>query len=258
MALVKITFDSASVTSKQDADLNHFLANRQNGRVAYVLNAATPSTSNNYISFASGYLQVYGRRAYVEPGTKIAVSLDGSAYGYVYAAFDISSNTLTLAKRESSSGWPALTQQDLMNGGSLYELPLARYTKTTSALNLDLSYSAPLIMPASYIASTEATGAVNTCASRYGPVYQERGTLAYGTTWMFTKVTTATASSGICCVYVSGALVWFPTDAYKASGGMVSYYYDGEERTITVQLTDNALYVEASNGSEPKYVRVIR
>ncbi|MCQ2749866.1 MAG: hypothetical protein MJ246_08020, partial [Clostridia bacterium] len=92
MAIIKITFDSASVTSKQDADLNHFLVNKQNGRITGILGGITPSTSNNYISFTSGYVQVYGRRVFVEASTKIAISLDGSAYGYVFLAFDLANN----------------------------------------------------------------------------------------------------------------------------------------------------------------------
>lgn len=257
MGLVKITFDSASVTSKEDADLNHFLANNQNGRVSGILNAVTPSTSNNYISFTSGYVQVYGRRIYVEAGTKIAISLDGTAYGYIYIAFDLTNNAVTLNKRESTSSYPTLTQEDLMNGGYLYELPIARYTKTSSSLTLDTSYTAPYIKTSETIASEKATTTLNTCASRYGPAYQGTGVIAYSTTYKFTNITTYNASNGIGSVYVGGCNVVFSTDAVGGSGGVIYYYYNGQ-KSLSMQLTSGGLYIQASDGSEPKYVRIVR
>jgi len=257
MGLIKITFDSASVTSKEDADLNHFLANSQNGRVLGILNGVTPSTSNNYISFTSGYVQVYGRRVYVEGGTKIAISLDGSAYGYIYIAFDLANNAVSLNKRESTSSYPTLTQENLMNGGYLYELPIARYTKTSSSLTLDTSYTAPAIKNAETIASEKASSTLNTCASRYGSVYQSWGTVSYGTTYKFTNITTSNASNGIGSVYVSGCTVLFSTDAVGGSGGVAYYYYNGQ-KSLSMQLTGSGLYISASDGSEPKYVRIVR
>ena len=65
MSLVKITFDNCSVSSKQDADCNHYLVNGQNGVVYGVLGRCQPSVSNSYINFQSGYVQAYGRRVYV-------------------------------------------------------------------------------------------------------------------------------------------------------------------------------------------------
>jgi len=136
MSLVKITFDNCSVSSKQDADCNHYLVNGQNGVVYGVLGRCQPSVSNSYINFQSGYVQVYGRRVYVESGTKISVSLDRSANGYIVMKFDLGNNEVTLEKKESTTNFPTLTQEDLMNGGLIYELALAKYTKTTSSLNL--------------------------------------------------------------------------------------------------------------------------
>lgn len=145
MALIKITFDNASVTAKQDADCNHFLANKQNGVIDGILGRCQPSVSNSYVQFQSGYVQVYGRRVFVETGTKISVSLDGNAYGYIYIKFDLGNNTVTLEKKEASSSYPTLTQNDLMNGGLIYEFPLTRYQKTTSSITLDATWSVPLI-----------------------------------------------------------------------------------------------------------------
>ena len=71
MAIQKITFDAASVSSKMDADINHFLTSGVNGIFYGILGRCQASVSNNYISFQNGYVQVYGRRIFVESGTKM-------------------------------------------------------------------------------------------------------------------------------------------------------------------------------------------
>lgn len=258
MGLIKITFDSASVTSKQDADLNHFLANKENGRISGILGGVTPSTSNNFISFTAGYLQVYGRRVFVENGTKISISLDGNAYGYVYVAFNLGDNTVSLEKRESATTYPTLTQEDLLNGGLLYELPIARYTKTSSALVLDTTYIAPLIRTSEAIANAAAESALNTAANRYGAVYQNFYTEKKTTYYRFKDINTSNASNGVGSVYLGGAVVVFPTTGYKGSSYVISYYYSGRERTLSVEIHSDGLYLTASDGSEPKYVRVTK
>lgn len=144
MGVLKITFDNASVTSKQDADYYHHIASKRNGILDGILGKCTPSVSNSNISFQSGYVQVYGRRVYVESGTRIGITLDGSAKGYVYIKFDLGNNTVTLEKKESSN-FPDLRQDDLMNGGLIYEFPLAKYQKTTSSLTLVSGWTSPTI-----------------------------------------------------------------------------------------------------------------
>lgn len=175
MALIKITFDNASVTSKQDADCNHFLANKQSGVIDGILGRCQPSISNSYIQFQSGYVQVYGRRVFVESGTKIAISLDGNAYGYVIIKFDLGNNAVTLEKKEASSGYPTLTQNDLMNGGLIYEFPLTRYQKTTSSITLDSTWSVPLIeipLPIAKQALLVANGIKLKCKTKYGQFFE--------------------------------------------------------------------------------------
>ena len=62
MALIKIAFDAASVSSKMDADINHFLTSGVSGIFYGILGRCQASVSNNYIAFQSGYAQIYGRR----------------------------------------------------------------------------------------------------------------------------------------------------------------------------------------------------
>lgn len=260
MGLIKITFDSASVTSKQDADLNHFLVSSQNGIFAWVLGRCQASTSNNYINFQSGYVQAYGRRVFVESGTRISISLDGNAYGYVVVRINLGDNSVTLEKKETTSTWPVLTQEDLQNGGLIYEIPLTRYTKTTSSLTLDSSYTPPQIVSEYSRASTLCNNLENRIDTKYSDVwdfYPERYS-STSNTYIFRGITTSNASRGIGSVSVGGCTVLFSTAAVSGSGGMVYYYYSGRERSLSMQLTSNGLYIEASDGSQPKYARVVR
>ena len=144
MGLIKITFDDARVTSKDDADYYHHLASKKNGILDGVLGKCVPSVSNSNISFQSGYVQVYGRRVYVESGTRMAITLDGNAKGYVYIKYDLGNNAVTLEKKESTN-FPTLREDDLMNGGLIYEFPIAKYQKTASSLTLVDGWSAPKI-----------------------------------------------------------------------------------------------------------------
>ena len=127
MALQKITFDGSSVTSKRDADINHHLGGLvRAGIIEGLGNECQVSVSNNYITFRDGYVQIYGRRIYVEDGSQVYISLDSTKYGYVVVEVNLSNNTVALkAVETSSSSYPNLTQQDLSTTGTLYQFPIA-------------------------------------------------------------------------------------------------------------------------------------
>lgn len=256
MAIVKITFDAASVSSKMDADINHFLTSGVSGIFYGILGRCQCSTSNNYISFQSGYVQVYGRRIYVESGTKISVSLDGTAYGYVIIKVDLSNNAITLEKKEASSNYPSLTQQDLINGGLTYEFPLCRYTKTSSSVTLDSSYDPPYIYNDQTNINNKAVQVKSDISSIYGSVWQSLYSSKSGDIYKFNNITTSNASNGVIGVYVGGAYVTFKAAAMSGSGGIVYYTYLGNHYTLSGQLTSSGLYLEDSRDSEPKYVHV--
>lgn len=138
MALQKITFDGSSVTSKRDADINHHLGGLvPAGIISGLGNECSVSVSNNYITFQDGYVQIYGRRIYVEANSQVYVSLDATKYGYVVIEVNLSNNTVSLKSVETtSSSYPSLTQQNLMTSGTLYQFPIAKYKKTTSSITL--------------------------------------------------------------------------------------------------------------------------
>lgn len=256
MAIQKITFDAASVSSKMDADINHFLTSGVNGIFYGILGRCVASVSNNYISFQNGYVQVYGRRIYVESGTKISVSLDGSAYGYVIIKIDLGNNTISLEKKEASSAYPTLTQNDLMNGGLIYEFPLCRYTKTSSSITLDSTYDPPYIKNDQANINSKSVSVKNDISSIYGYVWQNYYSSVSSNIYKFNNITISNASDGVIGVYVGGAYVTFKAAAMSGSGGVVYYTYLGNHYTLTGQLTSSGLYLEDSRGSQPKYVHV--
>ena len=258
MSLVKITFDAASVSSKMDADINHFLTSGVSGIFYGILGRCQASVSNNYISFQSGYIQIYGRRIYVESGTKISVSLDGSAYGYVIVKVDLGNNIITLEKKEASSAYPSLTQNDLMNGGLIYEFALCRYTKTSSSITLDSNYSPTYIYNDQTNINSKAQSVRSDISSDYGPLWDAYSSLSYGTTYVFNNITSLNAYNAVISVYVGGVNVMFTGASVGGSGGIVYYRYNGQDCHLSCQLTSSKLYIEDSRGNQPRYARVIR
>lgn len=259
MALVKITFDSASVSAKQDADCNHFLASNQNGRIIGLGGNVAVTTSNNYIILSSGYVQVYGRRVYVEANTKIAVALTGSAYGYVFIKFDLGNNEVSLEKKEAPSSYPSLIQENLQFGGLIYELPVARYTKTASSLNLDYYYDPPEIVNADTLAEARVVALDLAVKDRYGPVWQMNYSSVSGKFFTYDNIKTSNASNGFGNVNVAGWNVVFSTAAASGSGAIYQYKFNGTWYDVAIQLKDTGLVVEPALASHaPGRVYVAR
>lgn len=137
MAVIKITFDGSSVSAKQDADLNYFLCGKISaGILDGMADNLTYSLANNYITFNSGYIQIYGRRIFIESGTRIYISPDSVAYGYVIIDVNLTTNNVVLSKVESSVNYPTLIQEDLQRTGTRYQFPIAKYSKTATAIIL--------------------------------------------------------------------------------------------------------------------------
>ena len=138
MGLVKITFDGSSVSAKQDADINHHLCGLIPAGIIRGLGAELKCTaSNNYITFGDGYVQIYGRRIYVEEGSNVYVSLDSTKYGYVVITVNLATNNVSLGIVETtSSSYPTLTQDNLLKVNGKYQFPICKYSKTATSLTI--------------------------------------------------------------------------------------------------------------------------
>src|SRR5574344_797028 len=168
MGLIKITFDGSSVSAEQDASLNHHIVGLIPAGVIKGLGGqCSASVSNNYITFQSGYVQIYGRRMFIEAGSQVYVALDSSMYGAIVITVTLSNNTAGLGKIESSSPI-TLTQNDLLNGGNVYQFALCKYTKTTSSITLDSSYSPNLIIPSNQLANQAIANFQTKAEEMYG------------------------------------------------------------------------------------------
>lgn len=259
MALIKITFDSASVTAKQDAECNHFLASSQNGRIPNLGGGVSVSTSNNYIILSSGYIQVYGRRIYVEQNTKIQVALDGTAYGYIFIKIDVGNNAISLEKRENSGSYPTLTQDNFLNGGLIYEFPVARYTKTSSALNLDTNYTSPQIKNADDLAAARDSTMRSQIDYYYGPTFQQTYNTVSGKFFTYNSIKVSNADKGIANIFIEGWNLVFSTWAVAGSGAKYQYKIGSTWYDVGIQLTSNGLIVETASAShKPGWVYVSR
>lgn len=167
MALVKITFDGSSVSASQDAVLNHFLCGEISaGILKGIGSELSYSVSNNYITFQDGYVQIYGRRIYVQPASQVYISLDSTKYGYVIIDVNLSTNNVSLTKVEASSTYPSLIQENLLNGGNRYQFPIAKYLKSTSSIELQ-SFDRTMIPTPLAQAQTGYNDAINFLKENY-------------------------------------------------------------------------------------------
>lgn len=136
MGLRKITFEGGHVTSKIDADLYHFLFSGVVGILEDLKSGCAFSLANNTITFSDGYISIYGRLIYLENQTNIKVSPDANKSGYVVLAVDTSDGGVSLYLKESTSGYPSLTQTNLSETDGLFEMAMCAYQKTTTSVTL--------------------------------------------------------------------------------------------------------------------------
>jgi hypothetical protein len=113
--------------------------NKVNGIFYDLGGRISPGVSNGKITFADGFVSIYGRRVYVEKDTSVTVTLDSSAYGIAVIRADTSANTVTLELKEAASSYPSLTQTNLLEEEGVFELPVCYYRKTASSLTVDTS-----------------------------------------------------------------------------------------------------------------------
>lgn len=132
-----ITFDSQQVSAANFGHLTNVLIEKQSGITQGC--EVTNDSANLYM--AAGYILLCGRLVQIV-GTQ-TISLETVASGELYckAVFEIdltktntSSSFLqgTIKTLTSSSGYPSVTQQDIDNGGTLYQWPIAQYHVTAN------------------------------------------------------------------------------------------------------------------------------
>ena len=148
MGLIKLTFDGALNTAKQDAVFNHFLTSGVNGIFKDIGNNCSATISNSRITFKDGYAQAVGRRVYIENNTSLDIQLDKTANGIVVINFNTLTDEATLEikeKEDAGKTFPTLVQTATITEDGIYELPIFYYRKTASSLTQVTDKSIPYI-----------------------------------------------------------------------------------------------------------------
>ena len=257
MGLVKITFDGSSVSAKQDADLNYHI----NGMVADGVlkglgNGLTVSTSNNYIIFSSGYVQIYGRRIFVEQNTQIYISLDSTKYGYVIIDVDLTTDSVNLSKAESSTGYPTLTQQNLSKDGTKYQMAIAKYSKTSSSLTLDTSFKPTQIDTPLSVANSGYDRAVSYFNSNC--YYYGGGKMTSSSQTMYLNATQHSLKryTFFFARMSTGHLIGFPGNGFNGNSNYSCSYCDGGTTyTVTIGYSESSKTVVFTCSNKNHYVK---
>lgn len=139
MGIRGITFSKQSVTSNDDSHVYKLLLNGRKGKTRGC--KMTFGTDDIYIS--AGYFFAGNRLIEVSSMETVATPIVTSGTTYCRMVFEIDlnkTNTNTEFNQgyfkilSSTSDYPTITQEDLDNGGNVYQLPFAKFTKTVSGI----------------------------------------------------------------------------------------------------------------------------
>lgn len=132
-----ITFDSQQISA---ANMGHFM-NVFSGKQSGITQGCAVTYDSTNLYLAAGYMLLKGRQVQIVGTQTIPLETVASGELYCKAVFEIDltkTNTTSsflqgmIKTLTSSSGYPAVTQQDIDNGGTLYQWPIAQYHVTAS------------------------------------------------------------------------------------------------------------------------------
>ena len=169
-------FNNARVLPLDDANIYNFLT-----QTSGILRGVVPTlTGTNQLNVSGGYGFASGRLFSVEEES-IAASLvaSGTQKGRLYIHIDLTNQTnpaqlLTVA----AATLPALVQDDLSAGGSIFDIPLAEYTVTATAIS-DFRNVTPVCV----VAGSRENLLIN---SNFLMPVNQRGETAYSTADQYT------------------------------------------------------------------------
>lgn len=139
MAIRGITFSKQSVTANDDSHIYKLLLNGKNGKTKGC--KMTFGTDDIYIS--PGYFFASNRLIEISSLETVATPVITSGTTYCRLVFEIDltkTNTNSEFNQgyfkvlSSAAGYPTITQEDLENGGNIYQLPFAKFTKNISGI----------------------------------------------------------------------------------------------------------------------------
>lgn len=233
MGIQKVTFEGGNVTSKVDSDLYHYLFSSDVGILKDLKSECAFTLANNTITFGDGYISVYGRIIYVESQTTIGVTPDSSKYGYVVLGVNTSDNSASIYLKEQVGNYPSLSLTNLLTTDGLYEIVLCAYSKTTTSVTLNASYSRKFITNDKTRVSELETSILN----RYYPVRKTVSKIQNGI-YQFSGTNSTELSQSIIYVTINNTVViTIPGDAlfiFVGSNTSVAYRYANSDYTLGV------------------------
>lgn len=125
MSITLHTVDNGTVNAINDAKYYEKLTNSACGMVE---GGVVTIVSANTLHITSGWGVILGRLFSIEAeDINVEVSSSGTVNGRLKMVIDLSSETPISFESEARSSLPRLTQEDLNNGGFVYEFALATY-----------------------------------------------------------------------------------------------------------------------------------
>lgn len=235
MGIVKLTFDGAMNEAKMEAAFNSYLNNYENGIIYGLGDNLDFTIGNGKITFKSGYISVYGRRAFIEDGTEITIALDSTKFGYVVIEINTITNTVELKKLEMTGVYPSLTRTNLLKSDGIYQLPICAYSKSTTSLQNTTSFIKPYIQ----------TAATNLTEMKNSILLETKKKLLYrssysSNTFVFDLGAVHTSDSLIIIPINYKFIVTLPGDMMAALGSIGSVYYTNGLTTFTLQFHMNS------------------
>ena len=139
MAIRGITFPKQTVSSNDDAHIYKVLLNGRKGKTK----GCTITYGIDDIYVSEGYFFIANRLMNITSVETIPTPVVTTGTTYCRLVFEIDmtkTNTNSVFEQgyfkilSSSSAYPNVTQEDLENGGNVYQLPFARFTKTLDGI----------------------------------------------------------------------------------------------------------------------------
>lgn len=139
MAIQGITFSKQLVSSNDDAHIYKLLLNGRSGKTK----GCTMTFGGDDIYISNGYFFIANRLVKITSLETVSTPIVSTGTTYNRLVFEIDltkTNTDKLFEQgyfkilSSTSDYPEITQEDIENGGNIYQMPFARFTKTVAGI----------------------------------------------------------------------------------------------------------------------------
>ena len=171
----------------------------------------------------------------------------------------MNNNTATLGVAESSSSsYPTLTQENLHTTGRVYQMPIAKYSKTTTSLTLQPLERTYIETPLS-VANAGYSKAVNYIENNYS-AYNWKGSWTSNTSIIYlTSEQYATYQDTMFILHIScGVTVCVPGRFISATSAFtVEYIYGGTTYIISTGCDNTKEYLQFRTSATSHYIKNI-